>query len=407
MLLGDASVGKTSFTKRFCYNLFNPSERLTIGVDFHVKTIDLHGKKIKLQLWDVGGEERFRFLLPTYCLGANGAFLLYDVTRSQTLDYIGEWTNIVHQKSGDIPIMLVGIRPDKKIDREVTEEEGKKMANSMKLSGYIECNIQTGKNVDKAFEALTRLILAQPQFCHKCKKKLTTEEFLNHLRFTTGAVSERGFIMGELKQLFSERAKSEKDIGIMASLDFSLLNLPPFRFGLENSEIIAAALIRGNNSIVYSTDKWVISDELIKFLSDWNSIKAKSIKISGVKYAILHSSPRRFVTTPNKGETYIVGTKHGRETLLLYLKPNGNVGHIIKKNFKGIREDIDDDRYPYPYVFKPPSPPDDLALAPRVQLRSSPNKKDRKEKINCQYCGMELTKEEQLTHSCQKKPKNS
>ena len=102
LLLGDASVGKTSFTKRYCYNIFNPSERLTIGVDFHVKTIELNNKTIKLQIWDVGGEERFRFLLPTYCLGANAAFLLYDTTRPATLDNIPEWTSIVRQKGGKI-----------------------------------------------------------------------------------------------------------------------------------------------------------------------------------------------------------------------------------------------------------------------------------------------------------------
>jgi hypothetical protein len=139
---------------------------------------------------------------------------------------------------------------------------------------------------------------------------------------------------------------------------------------------------------------------------------------------ILHSSPKRFVTTLNNGESYIVGTKDGKETLLLYLKPKGNVvfdpvrlefkkgkefdavGHEIKKDFKSTREDYDDYEYfPYPYVFKPPSPPDDLALAPRTQFRQSPKKKDTEEKIHCQYCGMELTKEELLTHSCQKKPK--
>jgi CheY-like chemotaxis protein len=60
-------------------------------------------------------------------------------------------------------------------------------------------------------------------------------------------------------------------------------------------------------------------------------------------------------------------------------------------------------RYPYPYIFKPPQPPDDLTLAPRVQPRSSPKIEDREEKSYCQFCGMELTKEEQLTHSCKKK----
>ncbi len=214
LILGEASVGKNSFIKRYCYNLFNPSERLTIGVDFHVKTIKLNDKLLKLQLWDVGGEERFRFLLPTYCLGANAAFLLYDVTRSQTLDNIGEWINIVHQKGGDIPIMLVGILPDKKNDREVTAEEGKKMANSMKLSGYIECNIHTGKNIDEAFETLTRLILIQSQFCHKCQMEFTFEEFLNHPCFTTGAVSLRGDInRGSNYLTAKERRKKEKKKG--------------------------------------------------------------------------------------------------------------------------------------------------------------------------------------------------
>ncbi len=64
------------------------------------------------------------------------------------------------------------------------------------------------------------------------------------------------------------------------------------------------------------------------------------------------------------------------------------------------------ERFPCPYIFKPPEPPDDKVLAPRVQLRSSPNKKDREEKIYCQYCGKKLTEEERLTHSCKKKPKS-
>ena len=64
------------------------------------------------------------------------------------------------------------------------------------------------------------------------------------------------------------------------------------------------------------------------------------------------------------------------------------------------KRDKDGNRFPYPYVFKPPSPPDDLALAPRTQLRQPPKKKDTEEKIHCQYCGMELTEEEQFTHSC-------
>jgi small GTP-binding protein len=160
LLLGDASVGKTSFTKRYCYNIFNPSERLTIGVDFHVKTIELNKKTIKLQIWDVGGEERFRFLLPTYCLGANAAFLLYDTTRPATLDNIPEWTSIVRQKGGKIPIMLCGSKIDlEKTQREVPRELGIQIAEKNDLSSFVEVSAKDNINVDKAFQVISELTL--------------------------------------------------------------------------------------------------------------------------------------------------------------------------------------------------------------------------------------------------------
>ncbi len=160
LLLGDASVGKTSFTKRYCYNIFNPSERLTIGVDFHVKTIELNETKIKLQIWDVGGEERFRFLLPTYCLGANAAFLLYDITRPSTLDNISEWMTIVRQKGGPIPIMLVGSKIDlSKSSRKVPREYGIQIAEKNNMASFVEISAKENVNVDEGFKVLTELTL--------------------------------------------------------------------------------------------------------------------------------------------------------------------------------------------------------------------------------------------------------
>lgn len=160
LLLGDASVGKTSLAKRYTYNIFNPSERLTIGVDFHVKTIQLKDKAIKLQIWDVGGEERFRFLLPTYCLGANAAFLLYDTTRPATLDNIPEWTSIVRQKGGKIPLMLVGSKIDlENTQREVPRELGIQIAERNDLSSFVEVSAKDNINVNKAFEVLAELTL--------------------------------------------------------------------------------------------------------------------------------------------------------------------------------------------------------------------------------------------------------
>jgi small GTP-binding protein len=124
----------------------------------------LNGKKIKLQIWDVGGEERFRFLLPTYCLGANAAFLLYDITRPQTLDNISEWTSIVVSKGGPIPIMLVGSKIDlEKTQRKIPREYGIQIAEKHHMASFAEISSKTGQNVTKTFEVLTELALERTE----------------------------------------------------------------------------------------------------------------------------------------------------------------------------------------------------------------------------------------------------
>ena len=161
VLLGEPGVEKTTLAQKFCLDLFDPSERLAIGVDFYVKTIKLNGKTIKLQIWDVGGEQRFRFLLSTYCLGANAAMIIYDITNSKTLDQITEWTKIVREKASDIPIMLIGNNLDSEEFRELNREEGIKIAKKYNLSSYSEISTKTGQNVEKSFESLTEILLNQ------------------------------------------------------------------------------------------------------------------------------------------------------------------------------------------------------------------------------------------------------
>ncbi len=132
---------------------------MTIGVEFEVKSIEVEEKKVQLQIWDFGGEERFRFLLPTYVRGANGAIFMYDITNYSTLAHIDDWLMIVRR--GDeinIPIMVIGGKADLP-DREVTFEEAIKVAKSRNAKGFIECSSKTGKNVEKAFNALTRVML--------------------------------------------------------------------------------------------------------------------------------------------------------------------------------------------------------------------------------------------------------
>ena len=159
MALGDASVGKTSLTLRYISGFFLEDLKLTIGVDFYSKSVDYNDKKVKLQIWDFGGEERFRFLLTQYLKGASGALFLYDITRSETLDHFPDWLQIIRENSGDIPIILIGSKLDLDEIRVVTEDDGILATKKYNLSSFIELSSKTGENVEKAFEVITEHLM--------------------------------------------------------------------------------------------------------------------------------------------------------------------------------------------------------------------------------------------------------
>ena len=158
MMLGDASVGKTSLTLRYISGYFMEDLKLTIGVDFYSKTTLFNEKKVKLQMWDFGGEERFRFLLSQYCKGANGAFFLYDITNVRSIDHLPDWTNIVRENAGDIPIMLIGSKKDLDEFRTIPREDGILAAKKYDLTSFIELSSKTGENVESAFKVMTETL---------------------------------------------------------------------------------------------------------------------------------------------------------------------------------------------------------------------------------------------------------
>ncbi len=158
MMLGDASVGKTSLTIRYISGSFLEDLKLTIGVDFYSKTTSYNNKKVKLQIWDFGGEERFRFLLSQYCKGTNGCFFLYDITNSVTLDHLPDWTQILREYAGDIPIILVGSKLDLAEFRAVAHKDGLNAAKKYNLASFIELSSKTGENVEKGFYEMTKAL---------------------------------------------------------------------------------------------------------------------------------------------------------------------------------------------------------------------------------------------------------
>ena len=157
-IFGDAGSGKTTLTKRFMTNKFISDTSTTIGVDLQVKSLKVLGMNVKLQIWDFGGEERFRFFLPSYCRGAHGGVFLYDITSKDSLNHMGEWTELVYDNAGRIPILLVGAKSDLEEHRAVSKGEGIDVAKGNDLVGFVETSSKTGENVEISFETIAKLM---------------------------------------------------------------------------------------------------------------------------------------------------------------------------------------------------------------------------------------------------------
>ena len=159
VIFGDAGSGKTTLTQRYMSNKFISDTQMTIGVDLQVKVLKVANKRVKLQIWDFGGEERFRFFLPKYVKGAHGGIFMYDITNIESTLHIYNWITIIRESSELFPIMLIGGKSDLEEYREVKKEEGEKLIKDYEFEGFLECSSKTGENVERVFEDLTLSML--------------------------------------------------------------------------------------------------------------------------------------------------------------------------------------------------------------------------------------------------------
>ncbi|MCK4480953.1 MAG: GTP-binding protein [Candidatus Lokiarchaeota archaeon] len=160
-LLGEANVGKTSLVYRFIENKFRESYKSTLGVNLLKKDMEIEGYgDVSAQIWDLGGQESFRSLRSLYLEGANGAFVVYDMTSKKTFEKIDEWVHDFRDAREDAPIILIGNKSDLEKQIKITESESREYANTNNL-GMVITSAKTGQNVEEAFTELTKKILDQ------------------------------------------------------------------------------------------------------------------------------------------------------------------------------------------------------------------------------------------------------
>ncbi|CAG2101597.1 unnamed protein product [Medioppia subpectinata] len=159
LLIGDSGVGKTCILFRFSDDAFNTTFISTIGIDFKIKTIELRGKRIKLQIWDTAGQERFHTITTSYYRGAMGIMLVYDITNPKSFDNIAKWLrNIDEHANEDVEKMILGNKCDCDDKRMITKERGETIAREHSIR-FLETSAKANINIDRAFLDLAEAIL--------------------------------------------------------------------------------------------------------------------------------------------------------------------------------------------------------------------------------------------------------
>jgi len=151
LLIGDSGVGKSCLLLRFADDTYTESYISTIGVDFKIRTVELDGKTIKLQIWDTAGQERFRTITSSYYRGAHGIIIVYDITDVESFNNVRQWLfEIDRFASEHVNKLLVGNKCDLVNKRVVTTETASEFAGGLDIP-FLETSAKNSTNVEEAF----------------------------------------------------------------------------------------------------------------------------------------------------------------------------------------------------------------------------------------------------------------
>lgn len=162
ILIGDSNVGKTCVVQNFKSGVFSERQQNTIGVDFTVRTLDIEGKKVKMQVWDTAGQERFRTITQSYYRSAHAAMIAYDITRRGTFESVQHWIKEVElYGAANVVMALIGNKCDLEDERQVRFQEACALAKDKGLLAALETSAKESQNVEEAFMMMARELMSR------------------------------------------------------------------------------------------------------------------------------------------------------------------------------------------------------------------------------------------------------
>ncbi|XP_043942630.1 ras-related protein Rab-35-like [Protopterus annectens] len=158
LIIGDSGVGKSSLLLRFADNTFSGSYITTIGVDFKIRTVDINGEKVKLQIWDTAGQERFRTITSTYYRNTHGVIVVYDVTNPESFVNVKRWLHEIGQNCDSVCKILVGNKNDDPTRKQVETADARRFSEQMGIR-FFETSAKENVNVEEMFSSITHMVL--------------------------------------------------------------------------------------------------------------------------------------------------------------------------------------------------------------------------------------------------------
>lgn len=154
LLIGDSSVGKSCMLLRYCDDAYASTFITTIGIDFKIKTIQLDGLKIKLQIWDTAGQERFHTITTAYYRGAMGIIIVYDISNEKSFENITKWIRNIKKHAAESCVkLLIGNKCDLENERVIKTDVGIKLAKEHGVK-FFETSAKSSINIEEAFASI-------------------------------------------------------------------------------------------------------------------------------------------------------------------------------------------------------------------------------------------------------------